>query len=142
MLQKAPVLEPDSRLNALLIAGYGVDDQLAAVAEAFTLRAHAGCAGEFEMDDAPLARRHRIEAEFLAGLAHALRGDARRKFQFLEPRGAVVAAIEAHAVVQARVKPQPAVRQMLEREKKFRVAIEQQFLIRAPKRNHQRFALR
>ena len=41
---------------------------------------------EFEMDQPPFARGHGIEAKGCAGFAHALRGHARRKLQFVEAR--------------------------------------------------------
>ena len=70
------------------------------------------------------------------GFAHALRRHARGKFQFRKPRGAIIAAIKSHAIVQPRIEPQPAMRDVLEREQQLRVSLEQQILIRSPKGDH------
>ena len=107
----------------------GIDDQLAPVARAFAYRANAGRAVEFEMNHAPFARGHGIEAERLVGFADALRGHAGRELEFFEARGAIIAAIEADAVVRARIKAQPAVGDMLESEKKLGVALKEQRLV-------------
>src|SRR5579875_1895952 len=96
--------------------GIRINYELAAVAGAFADGAHSGRSVEFQVDDAALARGHGIEAEGLAGFAHALRGDARGELQFIEPSRAVIAAIEAHPIVQSRIEPQPAMRNVLERE--------------------------
>ncbi len=122
---------PRKRRLSLIRGSSGVNHQLAAVAGAFARRPHACRAIELEVNDAALARRHGIELEWLAGLAHALRGDARRKLQLREARGAIIAAIEPHAIVEARIEPQPAMRDVLERQQQLGIFLEQQILIGA-----------
>src|SRR5271156_938014 len=101
----------------------GIHNELPAIARAFARRAHALRAVQFQMNQPALAWRHGIEAEGLACLAHALRGHARRKLQFFQTRSAIISAIESHAVVKPRVKPQPAMRHMLEGQEKLRVSL-------------------
>ena len=91
-----------------------VNYELPAVARAFARRAHSLCAVQFQVNQPALARRHGVEAKGLACLAHALRGDASRKLQFFQMRGAVIPAVEPHAIVQPWVKPEPTMRHMLE----------------------------
>ena len=113
----------------------GINHKLPAVARAFTLGAHARRAAEFQMDDASFARGHRIETKGLARFAHALRRNTRGKLQFLQPRGAIISAIEPHAIMQPRVEPQPAMRDVFKRKQQLGVPLEQQFLILAAKGN-------
>lgn len=105
------------------------------VAGAFAFGANAGGAVEFEMDDAPLARGHRVESKCLPGFADSLRSDARGKLEFFEPGSAVITTIETHAVVQPRIEAQPAVRDVLKSQQKLRIAFEQQVPIVAAKRD-------
>src|ERR1700722_14761049 len=62
---------------------------------------------------------------------NAAGGNARRKFQFLNANTAISRGIKSNASVKLRIKPQPAQGNMLEREKQFRVLLQQQALVLA-----------
>ena len=118
----------------LLFEVDGINHELPAVAGAFAFGTHARCAAEFEVNDAPFARRHRIETEGLAGFARALGAHTRRKLQFRKARGSVFGAIEPHAIVKTRVEPQPAMRDVIELKQQLGFPLQQKCLIGAAKR--------
>src|SRR5580658_3559036 len=119
-----------------------VNNELPTVSSSFTCRPHTLRPVEFQMNQPALARRHRIETKRLACFAHALRSHTRRKFQFFQPRRAIVPAIESHSIVKARVQPQPSMRHMFERQKKLRITLEKKILICSAKRNDDILLLR
>ena len=88
------------------------------------------------MNDAAFTRGHGLEAKRLTRLANALGGHLRGEPQFGDARGAKVAAIEAHSIVELRIEPQPAHGDMLKSLEQISVALEQQGLIRPVKVDH------
>ncbi len=88
------------------------------------------------MNDPALPRRHRIKSKCLARLTHPLCRHARGEFQFRKPRGAIIAAIKSHAIVQPRIEPQPAMPDVLKRQQQFPISLQQQILIRTSERDH------
>ena len=85
------------------------------------------------MDDAPVARRHRLEAKRFTSLAHALGGHFGGEPQFGDARGAKVTTIETHPVVELRFEPQPANGNVLEGLEQISVALQQERLVRSIK---------
>ena len=113
-----------------------INHKLPMIPGAFAHRPHSGRAIQFQMNQPPVSRRHRIESKRLPSLTHALRRHSRRQFQFFEPRRSIVPAIEPHVIVQPRIEPQPAMPHMLERQQQFGVVFKQQSFIRTAKRHH------
>ena len=103
------------------------------VSNPFAAGADSRSSIQFQVDNAPLACRHGIEAKRLRCFTHPLGCNPRRKLQFFQPSGAICTAIESNTVMQPRVQPQPAMRNMLQREKQLGVFIEKQPFVSASK---------
>ena len=104
-------------------------------ADAFAHCAHIRRAIQFQVNDAPLARRHRIKAEVLSCLTNALRSNARRKLQFFEAQSARILAIEPNLIGHARLKTQPSMRQIFDCEKQLALLGEQKLAVISVERN-------
>ena len=94
------------------------------------------------MNDAAITRGHGVKEEGLVGLAHALGGDASGKLQFVQAGGAVVATIEADAIVQARLEAKPAMGDVFQGQEELGVALKKQRLIITPEGDDQFLAFR
>jgi hypothetical protein len=103
----------------------GIDDEAAVGAFAFADSADAFGGVQFEMNDAPLAGGHGIEAPGLPGFADALSGDASGKPEFLEAQSEERPAIETDAPGFLGREAQAAKSEILEGEEQFGVALEE-----------------
>src|SRR5580704_18470389 len=83
------------------------------------------------MQDAPFARRHRVETERGVRFADAAGGNAGGKLQFLDSDASVAGGVKSNASVELRIEPKPAQGDVFKRQEQFRIAFQQQILIAA-----------
>src|ERR1700722_1230370 len=103
----------------------GVEDYAAVEALAVTFGAEIGLVAEGEVDDAALARGHRGEMKWGAGLANFFGGYACAHAKFLEADGALVFAVEGNFFVVGGGQAQNLEGQQFESAEKFSAAIEE-----------------
>ena len=75
----------------------GIDDHLTLRAQAGALAAQRGFVAKREMDDAPLAAVHRVEAERQLAVLHFFRRGERAQPQFFDAQQAVIVGVEGDA---------------------------------------------